>query len=367
MVKKTSTLATALLAALLAGCATPVDVTRNGLRIEPSSKVRHGVSAQGLYEIGRYLQAQERYREAAGAYSASIARAPEHPEVHNALGVVLSLMGNHDAAYASFGQALALTPKAPYLWSNLGYAYFLADEGAAASAALTYGQSLAPADQRISLLLAKSRERFGSGTSAGASPSEVDLALGGGEPEMRPPQETGVAPPQQENSGAGPAVTAGIAAGWQLIQSPLLPLVAVGPDEYELQQPASMNVPGTVAPPSQIGTAALEIANGNGVRGLAQHVSRSLEQQGVATARLTNHKGFGVRNTELQYRVGYEAAAVNLLAALPAGIRLRQTTQLRTDIKVRLVLGKDMASRFADQMQQTADAPATGTPPAKAS
>lgn len=365
MVKNTSTLATALLAAMLGGCATPVDISRNGLRIEPSSQVRHGVSPQGLYEIGRYLQAQERYREAAGAYRESIARAPDHAQVHNALGVVLSLLGNHDRAYASFAQALALTPEAPYLWSNLGYAYFLAGEGIAATAALTHGQELAPDDKTIRELLARSQEHFGADAPDGTS--AMDLVATGPVQNEQPIQEAMITGSSENNVGAEAAVAEGVAAGWQLIHSPPLPLVSVGPAEYELQRASTARSSRETSAALPQNTAALEISNGNGLRGMAQRVSRTLKQQGLPTTRLTNQKGFGIHETELQYRVGYEAAAANLLSALPTGIRMRPTIHLRSDIKIRLVLGKDMANRLEALTQQVAGEPTLRTPPAKTS
>lgn len=336
MVKIASALTSALLAVLLGGCATPIEVTRSGLRIEPLGLVRHGVSAQGLYEIGRYLQAQDRYREAAVAYRECVAREPKYVEAHNALGVVLSLQGRYDSAYASFARALALSPAAPHLWSNLGYAYFLAGEESAANAALIYGRSLAPADPKIRQLLARIQGHLGDSVAPAVSAESLASAkMGEALPELAALAQRG------GNGNGATAIAQGVAVGWQVIQTPPLPLLSLGPAEYELQGSPN-NSAGTPVGGVLSTSLVLEISNGNGVHGMAQRVSQTLAARGLPTARLTNKKGFAVRNTELHYRAGHEAAATKLLSVLPGGIRLRQTNNMRTDITIRLVLGKDL-------------------------
>lgn len=298
--------------------------------------VRHGVSSQGLFEIGRYLQAQERYHEAAIAYRECVVSAPGHIEAHNALGVVLALRGHYEAAYASFARALALSPTAPYLWNNLGYAYFLAGEKPAAEAALTYGQSLAPSAPKIRELLARVQGDFRSEASAhGPAVGLPGVGMAGNETRPTPEETT------HGDGRAATAVARGIETSWQVIQSPPLQLLPEGPSEYALQAPVPRSTGGQDGTDLSTGLT-LEISNGNGIRGMAQQLSQTLAERGLPTVRLTNTKGFAVRKTELHYRVGHEVAAANLLAVLPSGIRLRQANDMRSDITIRLVLGKDI-------------------------
>jgi Flp pilus assembly protein TadD len=91
----------------------------------------------------------------------------------------------------------------------------------------------------------------------------------------------------------------------------------------------------------------LEIANGNGVSGLAKKVNDILSSNGVPTAQITNHKNYQQRQTVVQYRNGYQVQATALSQGLRNKPQMVETANLRTSTDVRLVLGRDVSTQTA--------------------
>jgi Flp pilus assembly protein TadD len=91
----------------------------------------------------------------------------------------------------------------------------------------------------------------------------------------------------------------------------------------------------------------LEIANGNGVSGLAKKVSDVIANNGVPVAQITNHKNYQQPQTVVQYRNGYEMQATALSKGLRNKPQLVQTANLRANTDVRLVLGRDVKTQTA--------------------
>ncbi|MGB8856501.1 MAG: LytR C-terminal domain-containing protein [Burkholderiales bacterium] len=91
----------------------------------------------------------------------------------------------------------------------------------------------------------------------------------------------------------------------------------------------------------------LEIANGNGVSGLAKKVSDLLVSNGVPAAKITNHKNYQQRQTIIQYRNGYQAQAATLSKGMRNKPQLVQTAKLPVKTDVRLVLGRDVKTQTA--------------------
>jgi Tfp pilus assembly protein PilF len=90
----------------------------------------------------------------------------------------------------------------------------------------------------------------------------------------------------------------------------------------------------------------VEVANGNGVRGIAKRVSTKLRQFEHYVARLSNQRP--MRNeTSVEYRDGYIEEAASVAAGLDKRVALIPSDHLRRDIHVRLVLGRDVRSEVA--------------------
>jgi hypothetical protein len=57
---------------------------------------------------------------------------------------------------------------------------------------------------------------------------------------------------------------------------------------------------------------------------------------------MTNELPYRQAVSEIQYRPGYETQAHHLQTALQPGVLMVASTTLRSDVQVRLVLGKDI-------------------------
>jgi hypothetical protein len=134
-------------------------------------------------------------------------------------------------------------------------------------------------------------------------------------------------------------------------QSSLMPLTSAMPlTAPAIAMPSSPILTAVVMPLQERFAAkpySLEIANGNGVTGLAKKLRYRLARQGMPAARLTNLKPYKETQTMVQYRGAYHEEALRLSSKLRVAARLVQDDNMRKGIDVRLVLGKDMGSRVA--------------------
>lgn len=112
-------------------------------------------------------------------------------------------------------------------------------------------------------------------------------------------------------------------------------------------QPVAAPALGTkdLAAPS-ISRVRLEVSNGNGVTGLAKRVSEKLREFEHYVARLTNQRP-PQSATSVEYRDGYIEEAASIAADLQKPVALVPSDNLRRDIHVRLVLGRDIRSNLA--------------------
>jgi hypothetical protein len=91
----------------------------------------------------------------------------------------------------------------------------------------------------------------------------------------------------------------------------------------------------------------VEVANGNGVPGMAYKVKDILNQQGITVSRLTNAKPYKQQATKIQYREGYQQTAQALKTALNGRAVVSRSDHMSTKSDVRLVLGRDVVSHTA--------------------
>lgn len=90
----------------------------------------------------------------------------------------------------------------------------------------------------------------------------------------------------------------------------------------------------------------LEIANGNGIQGMAKRFRQALAARGIKAARLTNARPFGRTDTSIEFRPGFEQQARSLQAAIGGKAALQPADTLTAHTDVRLVLGKDADLTF---------------------
>ena len=94
-------------------------------------------------------------------------------------------------------------------------------------------------------------------------------------------------------------------------------------------------------------TLRIEVANGNGVTGMAKRISNVLNRQGISVSRLSNELPYKQLETKIHYRAGFEKAAANLKTALKGHAVAVLTPTLSGNSDVRLVLGKDAITYMA--------------------
>lgn len=133
------------------------------------------------FELGRHA-------DAAAAYRAALAVAPDDPELLNNLGNALSADGRHDQAVACYRRGVALQPRHTGMWRNLAAALQHAGQLREASAACREILRFQPDDSYIGLQLAELLQLTGQDQAAidqyrkllGQSPerAETHFALG---------------------------------------------------------------------------------------------------------------------------------------------------------------------------------------------
>jgi len=299
--------------AVLCGCSsTPVADARL-LRIAPVERTEHSMNrVDALYQTGRYYQGQIRYGEAIAAYQQLLLANPDHVDAHNALAVIYANLGQYEQAESHFKEALSSAVDAGYLYNNLGYTYLLQGRDAEALAALEKAKSLSPDNERVAVNLSVAAFRVGEQMAVAQSliSSAPDGQRESPAGERSLPHEAD-SPPQFGE--AGSAVDS-------LRASSSIQKVTLGNSRL----------------------VRLEVANGNGIRGMARQTARWLSSQGFPAARLTNQKPYRQSVTEIQYASGLEHEAIRLSTTLPGHAVLVEAGSLQRGVQVRVVIGRDL-------------------------
>jgi Tfp pilus assembly protein PilF len=375
-------------------CATPVLESCTSLPpgnvsypVKPLLDVRHAnESPEAYYQLGRYYQARNRLDDAAKVYQRALLLRPGYEHAANALATVYAAQGQYDLAIAGLRAAIDASPRTAYLYNNLGYAYQLKGDYAQAIAAFESAVGLDPANRRALNNLgqayamggaaAKSREAPARAAAlpapvaqqiTSASTPRTHLQNPAGEPStpvttladagaavLILDKDRGIIATHTPNRAsqhyvAGPA-TSQAAADMRRGE-----LVRVAPSIYELRpigQPSqnrSVQLGAMQAQqPPAVPTKAfrLEVSNGNGKTGMAKRVAEKLKEAGMDPTRLTNQIPWQ-RATEIQFSEGYALEAARLAGLLQHRVLTVRNDGLRKDIKVRLVLGKDIRDELA--------------------
>jgi hypothetical protein len=266
---------------------------------------------------------------------------PRAAYLENNLGYVLYLKGDALQAIPHLERAVALDPDFARAHSNLALAY-----GKAGNVRLA-GEHHARAVQ-----LARLADAVQQSARSPAAPRTQAIAT----------QESAVPAARAAQPPAAPAAagTAASSAALGVINAEpgaAMGVIQVAPNIYELRSPAApVRRPiATAAPAVQPEVSAtladlppfgLADTNGNGTAGMARRVAKNLREAGLTPVRLTNQKPYQ-RITEIQYGPGYALEAARLAALLRQQAMMIRSDKLRPDIKVRLVLGRDVKDETA--------------------
>ena len=323
---------------LLQACAAPPAKTE--MTLQPVLRVRHSSdqAAATYYQLGKYHQDRGNLDLARAAYSHSIALDSRPMEARNALAVIDAQQGRLDDATALLRQLVADYPAVAYLHNNLGYVYAMQGNDDAAVAALQRALALDAGNERArNNLQAVQAALAGHGAPAATAPTPVPAVPAQGLAIVTPPET-----PQAR-----------------------MEVVQIEPNVYQLRLKAAVDsvladlqagepvaaaatlasVPASSVPPSK--AARVEIANGNGVAGMAKRVKGVLGRHGIAVSRLTNALPYTQQDTKIQYRAGYEQAAEALKQALQGHAVLAAANSSSGPSDVRLLLGRDAIASMA--------------------
>ncbi|WP_404533010.1 LytR C-terminal domain-containing protein [Massilia sp. TN1-12] len=355
-------------AALLPACGSPPGLPVTADAADAASAQQ--ASADAYYQRGRSLYLAHRRDDAIAAYQAALQRDPGHVDAGNGLAIAYAERRDFERAISIWtgltrDATMASGPTAGFLFSNLGYAYLLSGDHAAAQAALEKACLLDPLNARAWQNLGETLQRLGQdersrlmlrqASALREHDLRADYAMVTGQ---RPaPIAQALAQPRHD-----PQQPDG---DWAFID-----IERTGNGMYALRRvPAARKdapMPTPQAPDGEEeGTAlvvALEISNGNGRQGLARLLSRQLRDPDVKVVRLSNQIGFAVRQTRVEYQPAFRSVAERLAQRFDAGTPVRMGTPGRPD--VRLVIGHDLLpQRIVARPRPSGDALASAGAP----
>jgi tetratricopeptide (TPR) repeat protein len=254
-----------------------------------------------------------------------------------------------------------------YLFGNLGHAYFLNGQYDEALVALEKACLLDPLNHRTWQRLGETLQQLGQDERAGQMLRQAsalrehdfraDYAAADGGTRL-PAIEQAVKAPQRPDQ------------DWAFVEvttrpDGMLELRRVVPARGTPPAPAT-RLPAPQLPDEKrdpVIIAALEISNGNGRQGLARLMSRQLRDADLKVVRLTNEKGFAVRQTRVEYQPAFRGVAERLAEHFGAGKPVEVSKTGRANL--RLVIGRDLSAGLIASRASAAPAgqtSATGAP-----
>lgn len=397
-------IAIALGTGLLQACATPP--APQALAMQPILQVRHSAdsTAATYYQLGKYHQQRGNLDLALTAYNASIELDRRQLDPRNALASIDYQQGKFDKAKTLLLQLVAEFPTVTHPYNNLGYLQYKEGDYAAAAETFQRALTLDANNERARNNLEALRQAVASRAAANPVaaagvtresqllPVAANATAGSNNVSVADVQSSTITllqPPRVDASALAAisaprfpvlvtesrmeliAVTPNVydlklkGSTSLAVGAPAsrLELVALAPDVYELKLKSSAviasspakdvsdkTIVAAAATPARKAVtpaARLEVANGNGVGGMAKRIGNALGQKGIAVSRLTNERPYTQQATKIEYRAGYEQAATALKRAMNGHAVLVQSSDLSAKTDMRLVLGKDAVSNMA--------------------
>jgi tetratricopeptide (TPR) repeat protein len=321
------------------------------------------VSADQHYLRGRNLHLARRYDEAIAAYQAALQTDGAHVNARNGLATAYAEQRDFDRAIPIWleltrGASMSSGATTAFLFGNLGHAYFLNGQYDEALVALEKACLLDPLNHRTWRGLGETLQQLGQDERAAQMLRQAsalrdhdfhaDYAAAEGGARL-PAIEQALKTPQRSDQ------------DWAFVEvttkpNGMLELRRVVPDR-SAQPAASAASAAPVAPAAPSAPSApsapkadsslpavvsLEISNGNGRQGLARLMSRQLRDADVKVVRLTNEKGFAVRQTRIEYQPAFRGVAERLAERFGASKPVEVSMSGRAN--VRLVIGRDLSA-----------------------
>jgi tetratricopeptide (TPR) repeat protein len=307
--------------------------------------------ADDHYVRGRNLHLARRYDEAIQAYQAALQTDGTHMNARNGLAIAYAEQRDFAKAIPIWreltrGATMASGTATAFLFGNLGHAYFLNGQYDDALVALEKACLLDPLNHRTWQRLGETLQQLGQDERAKQMLRQAsalrehdfhaDYAAADGGARL-PAIERAIKTTQRPDQ------------DWAFVEvvtrpNGMLELRRVAP--VRSAAPAAPALPPVPTAPKSDRTlpvlAALEISNGNGRQGLARLMSRQLRDADLKVVRLTNEKGFAVRQTRIEYQPAFRDVAERLAGRFGAAKPVEVTMAGRAN--VRLVIGRDLSA-----------------------
>ncbi|HEY1391895.1 MAG TPA: tetratricopeptide repeat protein [Methylibium sp.] len=339
----------------LVGCSAPQPQT---WRVAPTYRVSVTGSASALdyAALARQYEGEQRWGDALNAWSKAASVAPDNAEVLDKLGVALAERGRYDEAVTALRRATELAPTQARPLNNLGYTLLLAGRTEEARTVLRKAVAL---DSHYELAGANLQRVDPDGPSArDAAGAPMEATAAAGETESSPASST--KDQRIENLAQSKPIiqleTAAKATALPLQTEPNAPRLALHSEETGQQPPTRQTA--AADPPAASSTALeqevngashpfdglrIEIANGNGVTGMAARLGSWLRHGGLGMRpRLTNLRPFNTPRTTIYYRSGYAEAAYRLARRMPHEVEVKPQLTSASQVDLRVVLGHDL-------------------------
>ena len=321
------------IALVLTGCAAPAPTV---WRVAPNYRISNSGpepgADNGYMALARQFEGEHRWRDARDAWRKAALEAPNNADIMNALGMAEAAQGLYGNAVAALRRAVALAPQRAPLLNNLGYALLLDGRTDEAKDVLREALVLNP-EHRLARSNLSRVDQVALNASPPATPPKdasatSELAASTQAPQLQSVPNLEPMPLRQAGLSAVAAVTI------TPVASPTVP-VAEAPPTVAPTPPVTGRAREVLQP-------RVEIANGNGVEGMAAWLGGWMRARGlVQRTALTNARPFNTATTVVQYRVGYFSAAQAFAERMPHPVKLASEPGGALGADIRIVLGRD--------------------------
>lgn len=377
---------------LLQACVTPPPPTApRAMKMEPLLQVQNSGSqtAATYYQLGKFHQERGNKEAARAAYVQSIGLDRRQIEARNALAVLQSENGHLDEANALLTQLVQDYPRVAYLHNNLAYVHLLRGEPDAAIPALKNALALDPGNARalnnlglVQTALIEKRNKLTAAlgiadvivgrttNSAEAAPARASHPAAASIsatkavplPATVPPLAASHVSEEPQSSQSTMEVVQVLPNVIELRQRHSAPVILAARREEKVEaslraiearatddKPVEAKSP--AATPSLPRPFRFNVANGNGIPGMALKMRDVLAHRGIIAARVSNKKPYTTTNTEIFFLAGYQEEAERVRNALATNVTLTPVPYIAGMQDVQLVLGKD-AARYTSSLDK---------------
>jgi tetratricopeptide (TPR) repeat protein len=365
---KASTLWLAALSSLLPACVStphdpgqPLVLMNSGIQINPDSE----------YLRGKLLHLQARYDEAQQAYLSALTMDKNHAAARNGLAALLGARGDLDRSITLLSSMAQSDTRLPQVYINLGHAWTQKGQLVQARAALERALELDPdnlaAKEKMAVLLSLEKPTLTQATQATQAVQATQATvttdtnvsvipvnpverLSDGLYVLRYSVPAPEPVPQTVQKPVGVVLnSAATKVTERAVEPAVEPAVEVAARSTESSASKDSETQRTVS------TLAIEVANGNGVQGLARSFRGLLDGQSWRVVRTINHQQFGVRFTRIEYASNMSRDAKNLADTLGIDAKYRLNNQ-QTGTQMRIILGHDLKDLSAIRQRLAASA-----------